>query len=307
VRGAVETSRALIEAAGHALQLDLPAEPMTVEGDPVRLTQVFSNLLNNAAKYTDEGGTIWLTLRREGSSVGISVRDNGTGIPAEMLPRVFDLFMQGDRSSGRAQGGLGIGLTLVKMLVEMHGGTVEAHSLGTGQGSEFVVRLPLVEREADVMGVNEPVAPTNMLPPRRILVVDDNQDSASSLGMLLKLLGADVHVVYNGAEALEAVVVYKPDVVLLDIGMPGMDGHEVARRIRRMPRGRELTLIALTGWGQDRDRKRSELAGFDYHLIKPADVGALETLLSSLETRPPNHRNRVVAPGGARSTWPRGN
>jgi PAS domain S-box-containing protein len=303
VRAAVETSRALIEAAGHALQLDLPAEPLTVHGDPVRLTQVFSNLLNNAAKYTDEGGMIRLTMRRHGSSVGISVRDNGNGIPAEMLPRVFDLFTQGDRSQGRAQGGLGIGLTLVKMLVEMHGGAVEAFSAGADLGSEFVVHLPLVERDAEVMGVNEPVAPTNMLPPRRILVVDDNQDSASSLGMLLKLLGADVHVVYNGPDALEAVVSYKPDVVLLDIGMPGMDGHEVARRIRRMPRGRELTLIALTGWGQDKDRKNSEIAGFDYHLIKPADVSALETLLGSLESRPANHRNRQVAPGGARSTW----
>ncbi|HET9328123.1 MAG TPA: ATP-binding protein [Candidatus Eisenbacteria bacterium] len=302
VRGAVDTSRGLIEAAGHALQLDLPPEPITVEGDPVRLTQVFANLLNNAAKYTNEGGVIRLVVRRDGPGVAISVRDNGTGIPAEMLPRVFDLFTQGDRSAGRAQGGLGIGLTLVKMLVEMHGGTVEAFSEGAGLGSEFVVHLPLVERESVRMGVNEPVAPTNMLPPRRILVVDDNQDSASSLGMLLKLLGADVHVVYSGPEALSAVSDYRPDVVLLDIGMPGMDGHEVARRMRLLPEGRDVTLIALTGWGQDRDRRNSELAGFDYHLIKPADVSALESLLTSLGTGSAEHRARF-APGGARSRF----
>jgi CheY-like chemotaxis protein len=175
------------------------------------------------------------------------------------------------------------------MLVEMHGGRVEAYSAGPGRGSEFVVHLPLVEREPQALGVNEPVARTNMLPSRRILVADDNQDSASSLGMLLKLLGADVLVVYSGAAALEAVGVFKPDVVLLDIGMPEMDGHEVARQMRAGPGGRDLTLIALTGWGQEKDRHDSELAGFDHHLIKPADVGDLENLLVSLESRHAHH------------------
>jgi PAS domain S-box-containing protein len=291
VRSAVETSRGLIEAGHHELRLDLPAEPLTVEGDPVRLTQVFSNLLNNAAKYTEEGGRIELEIEPHDHRARITIRDNGTGIPAEMLPRVFDLFAQGDRSTSRSQGGLGIGLTLVKMLVEMHGGTVAARSAGRGFGSTFVVELPLVASEE--LGMTSPPAPSRLLSPRRILVVDDNQDAAASLGMLLKLLGAEVRVVYNGLDALEAIDAYRPEVVLLDIGMPGMDGHEVARRLRAKPNGREVTLIALTGWGQDKDRRSSQLAGFDHHLIKPADVGELETLLDSIESRPADSGDRA--------------
>lgn len=283
VSSAVETSRPLIEAAGHQLVLSIPPEPILLEGDPVRLTQVVANLLNNAAKYTEAGGQIELTVRREQGEVAIVVRDTGSGIPPDMLPRVFDLFTQGDRHAGRAQGGLGIGLTLVKTLVEMHGGSVRAISEGAGRGSEFVVRLPLADPRRSPEIPAQEARPSALLGPRRVLVVDDNRDSAESLGTLLRLLGADVHVVYNGPDALEALAAYKPTVVLLDIGMPGMDGHEVARRIRQRPELQEVALVALTGWGQEEDRHRSQLAGFDHHLVKPADISSLETLLVSLE------------------------
>jgi PAS domain S-box-containing protein len=282
VRGAVEISRPLIEGAGHQLALAIPPEPLTLEGDAVRLTQVVANLLNNAAKYTDPGGQIWLTVRREGNRIAVAVRDTGTGIPPAMLPRVFELFTQIDRQAHRTQGGLGIGLTLVKSLVEMHGGSVQAHSEGAGRGSEFVIRLPLAAapKSADLPAK---ASPSTILASRRVLVVDDNCDAAESLGMLLRLLGADVRVVNNGPDALEALTIFKPAAVLLDIGMPGMDGHEVARRIRQQPEFQDVTLIALTGWGQEKDRRGSQSAGFDYHLTKPADVSALETLLGSLE------------------------
>jgi signal transduction histidine kinase len=287
VEGAVETSRPLIETRHQQLVVEVPPEPLILEGDPVRLAQVFANLLNNAAKYTDIGGQIWLTVRREGQAVAISVRDSGVGIPAEMLPRVFELFTQVDRSAGRAQGGLGIGLTLVKNLVEMHGGSVAVQSEGCGKGSEFVVRLPLASDARQVGSAGLPEGrPSAALAPRRVLVVDDNRDAAESLGMVLNLLGAEAHVVSSGPEALEALGTYHPAVVLLDIGMPGMDGYEVAKRIRQQPDFRDVTLVALTGWGQEEDRRRSRTAGFDYHLIKPADVSALKTLLGSLEARP---------------------
>ena len=283
VQNAVESSRPLIDAGGHRLALALPPEPLTLEGDPVRLTQVFANLLNNAAKYTDRGGQIWLTVRRDGDAASISVRDNGTGIEPEMLPRVFDMFAQIDRNASRAQGGLGIGLTLVKRLVEMHGGSVEASSDGLGRGSEFTVRLPLA---AGASLANRPASATNPAAAPatlRVLVVDDNRDAAESLAVLLKLLGVEVQVVSSGRDALEAVSTYKPAVVLLDIGMPGMDGYEVARRIRAQPEFRDITLIALTGWGQNEDRHRTRSAGFDYHLVKPADINALQSLLMSLD------------------------
>jgi PAS domain S-box-containing protein len=284
VRGAVEISRPFIDASGHQLAIAIPPEPLTVEGDLVRLTQVVANLLNNAAKYTDPGGQIWLTVHREAEGLAISVRDTGTGIPPEMLPRVFELFTQVDRHTARAQGGLGIGLALVKRLVEMHGGSVEARSEGAGRGSEFVVRLPLPIGRSDDAPSQAPSRST-VLAARRVLVVDDNRDAAESLAALLKLLGAEVHVAYGGAQALEALAVFEPAVVLLDIGMPDMDGHEVARRIRQQPRFQHVTLIALTGWGQKQDLDRSQSAGFDYHLTKPADVGALASLLTSLESR----------------------
>ncbi len=285
VRSAVETSKPLVDAAGHQLAVTIPSEPLFLLGDLVRLSQVIANLLNNAAKYTEPGGQIWLKVRREADCVSISVRDTGIGIPSDMLPRVFDLFAQIDRHVGHSQGGLGIGLTLVKSLVEMHGGAVKVQSDGPGRGSEFEVRLPLVAGpQPDASSVSQKGL---ALIPRRVLVVDDNRDAADSLSTLLKLLGADVFVAYDGPEALAILGQYKPEVVLLDIGMPGMDGHEVARRIRQQPEFQDVTLIALTGWGQQEDRHRSESAGFDFHLIKPADVNVLQSLLLSLDPNNP--------------------
>jgi CheY-like chemotaxis protein len=284
VRGAVETSRPLIEANHHQLAIALPAEPVILHADAVRLAQVLTNLLNNAAKYTDPGGQIWLSARRQGDQVIGSVRDTGVGIAPEKLQHVFELFMQVDRTSARAQGGLGIGLTLAKTLIEMHGGTIEAHSEGPGKGSEFIFRFPIAEqRPLAGRAPHVEVASAPLLAPRRILVVDDNRDSADSLGALLKFLGADVRVVYNGTTALAAVQEFQPAVILLDIGMPGMDGCEVARRIREQPELQHLTLIALTGWGQEADRQGTKAAGFNYHLMKPADIGALEAVLTSLD------------------------
>jgi len=283
IQSAVETSQPLIEAAGHRLELAIPSEPLTLEADPVRLGQVFANLLNNAAKYTPEGGRIWLALRREGSDAVVSVRDNGIGIAADMLPRAFEMFTQIDGSHRLSQGGLGIGLTLVRRLVDMHGGTVSASSEGLGKGSEFIVRLPLANgRPADSA---TPSGKPAALAPLRVLVVDDNHDAADSLGMLLTVLGAETQVVHDGPSALQVLEAFHPALVLLDIGMPGMDGYEVARAIRREPAFHNVMLIALTGWGQDEDRRRTTAAGFDHHLIKPTDIDALRALMLSIQNR----------------------
>jgi signal transduction histidine kinase/DNA-binding response OmpR family regulator len=282
VRNAVETSQPLIQAAGHELRLDLPGAPLWIEGDPVRLAQILANLLNNAARYTDPGGRISLSAALAGGAVKISVRDNGTGIAPEAQPRLFEMFSRESRSSGRNQGGLGIGLALARRLAEMHGGGIEAKSDGPGKGAEFIVTLPLAteQRPAEAAGAPRGAA----LKPRRILVVDDNHDAAESLSMVLKFLGADVRVARDGPEALAAFEAYDPAVVLLDIGLPGMDGYEVARRIRSGFPSRRAALVALTGWGQDKDRREAREAGFDQHLIKPAEIGALQALLASLET-----------------------
>jgi PAS domain S-box-containing protein len=282
-RNAVETSRPMIDAAKVQLAIALPQEPIFVEGDAMRLGQVFSNLLNNAAKYTNAGGQIWFNARRESGEAVISIRDTGIGIPAEVLPKVFDMFMQVDRATNRSQGGLGIGLTLVRSLVELHGGSVSVRSDGPGEGTEFIVRLPVATTPSEATNKSPEIEAARTLPSRRVLVVDDNIDSAATLGMLLKYLGADVRVVNDGEAALSEVESYQPDVVLLDIGMPGMDGLEVARRIRKHEEFDRITLIALTGWGQEGDRRRTEEAGFDHHLIKPADVAALQALLLSPE------------------------
>lgn len=285
LRSALEASRPMIDAAGHRFSITLPPDPIVVTGDPVRLSQVFANLLNNAAKYMDGKGQIAVTVRRREEEVEVAVRDTGIGIEAEMLPLIFTMFTQVDRSRRQAQGGLGIGLTLVQSLVKMHGGTVEARSDGPGQGSEFVVTLPLSVEEATAEPAH-PESRVSALPHHRVLVVDDNRDAAISLGRLLKLLGAEVRVVHDGPAALEALTPYHPTIVLLDIGMPGMDGYEVARRIREDQEHRSITLIALTGWGQEDDRRRSNQAGFDHHLLKPADMGTVKSLFASLGSGP---------------------
>lgn len=281
VQNAVETSRPLMHAASQELSVSLPDEVLVLEVDGMRLAQVLANLLNNASKYTGEGGHVWLGAHREGADVVISVRDTGAGIPAAMLPRVFDLFTQADHTYHRAQGGLGIGLTLVRSIVTMHGGTVEARSEGPGMGSEFVVRLPLMSADHRLQAVAGPAA-EKTLKLRRILVVDDNRDSADSLEMVLQFLGANVHTVYDGASALEALSTYRPSAMFLDIGMPDMDGYEVARQVRQNPHGKDVTLVALTGWGQKEDLRRSKEAGFDDHLVKPAEVEDLRAVLARL-------------------------
>ena len=277
VKAAIETSRPVLDNLRHELVVELEPEPICVGGDPVRLTQVFANLLNNAAKYTNHGGRISIATRRENGDAVISVKDNGIGIAPNALSQVFDMFMQVDRSTRRSQGGLGIGLTLVKSLVTMHGGTVEARSDGPGLGSEFIVRLP---RRVEASAAQEQSRRIRPLPARRILIVDDSRDGGESMAMLLRVLGAEVALAHSGRHALECVDAFKPDVVLLDIGMPGMDGYEVARRIRANPANRNMSLIALTGWGQDEDRRRSVAAGFDHHLVKPADIEQLRQLLT---------------------------
>jgi PAS domain S-box-containing protein len=276
VRNAVETSRPLIEGSGHTLEITGIDDPVLVDGDVTRLAQVFANLLNNAAKYTERGGRIGLAIRRAGGDVIVEVTDSGMGIPRAMLSRVFDMFTQVDTSLERAHGGLGIGLTIVRRLVEMHGGAVEARSDGLGRGSTFSVRLPVAV--GDLAEV-ETRPPSSSPAARRILVVDDNRDSAVTLAMVLRRMGNHVEAVHDGREAIARAETYRPDLILLDIGMPGMSGYDVARRIRSAPWGKSLTLIALTGWGQEDDRRRSREAGFDHHLLKPVETSMLEQLL----------------------------
>ena len=284
VRDAVETSRPLVERARHQLTVALPEEPLTVYADGVRLTQVLSNLVNNAAKYTGTGGHIWLSADHEGDGVAIRVLDNGFGISDAQLPHVFEMFAQGHAPGETTGDGLGIGLAIVRKLVEMHGGTVEAHSAGPQQGSEFVVRLPLLDSHGDHW--NEPALwastmPCGALGGQRILVVDDNRDAADTLSLLLETHGAATRVAYDGETALAALAESLPDAMLLDLGMPGMDGFEVARRTRADPRFAGLRILALTGWGQAADRERTREAGFDYHLTKPVDFKALEAWLTA--------------------------
>lgn len=276
---AVEASRSLIEEFGHTLTVSLPPRPIHLDADEVRLTQVFSNLLNNAAKYTKSGGHIQLTAIEDGSDAVISIRDDGIGIPHEMLARIFEMFTQVDRSLECSQGGLGIGLTLVRRLVDLHDGTIEARSDGPDQGSEFIVRLPLIIPPPADVPPPSAVARAPALCGIRILVVDDNQDSAVTLGMLLRLKGNEIRAAHDGLQALAIAETFRPELVLLDIGLPKLNGYDVARRIRAQEWGRKSILVALTGWGQDEDRRRSKEAGFDFHLVKPVDLAHLETLL----------------------------
>jgi two-component system CheB/CheR fusion protein len=280
---AVETSRPALEAAGHQLAVIFPEEPLAVMADLARMEQVLSNLLNNAAKYTPPGGNIHLSAGREGEEAVIRVGDDGIGIPPEMLSSIFEMFAQVDTSLERMQGGLGIGLTIARRLVEMHGGTIAAVSPGLGEGSELTVRLPLAPRaEAAPDPRAAEAAPAAAL---RILVVDDNEDSAESLAMLLQLTGHEVRTAHSGPEALAAAEEHRPDLVFLDIGMPGMNGFEVASRLRQQPETRNVLLVAMTGWGQEEDRRRSKEAGFDQHLVKPLDPRDLEELLARVPSR----------------------
>jgi signal transduction histidine kinase/ActR/RegA family two-component response regulator len=282
LKSAVETSRPLIEEMGHELVVALPPEPIILHADLTRLAQVFLNLLNNAAKYTERGGHISLTAERQGSDVVVSVKDDGIGIASDQLSHVFEMFTQAERALERAQGGLGIGLTLVKRLVEMHGGRIEARSEGPGKGSEFVIRLPVVVGASMGRNGDEKEA-TALKSSLRILVVDDNRDGADSLAMMLKIMGNDTRTAYDGEEAFMAAVEFRPDVMLLDIGLPKLNGYEVCRRIREHPGGKEIVIIAQTGWGQDEDRQRTHDAGFDYHMVKPVEPKSLMKRLAELQ------------------------
>jgi len=287
LNAAVETSQPLIEQRGHELTVETSGEPIYLDGDVVRLVQVVSNLLNNAGKYTERGGRIWLTAAKEGNNAVVSVRDTGMGITPQVLPRIFEMFTQADRAMSGSPGGLGIGLTLVRRLVQMHGGTITVRSDGPGKGSEFIITLPMFDQElpAEV----ESVKPAREALPNksahvRILVVDDIHDSADSLGLLLELVGNEVRVVHDGQTAVEVANEFQPRVVLLDIGLPTLNGYEAARKIREQPWARQAVMIAVTGWGEDVDRQRSKQAGFDHHLVKPVDLDALTALLATVQT-----------------------
>jgi PAS domain S-box-containing protein len=288
VRTAIETSRPHLDEAGHQLRVNLPAEPVRLEADPVRLAQVFSNLLGNAAKYTRPGGHVGLSATRRGDELVVSVTDDGIGISAEMLPRVFDIFSQAERALERSQGGLGVGLSLVRGLVELHGGRVEARSDGPGRGSEFIVALPVPGARPPAGAAARPPARAPAAgtgTARRLLIVDDLRDSADSLAMLMRIMGHEVTTAYDGDEAIARAGELRPDAVVLDIGMPKPNGFDVCRHIRAQPWGKATLLIALTGWGREDDRRHTEDAGFDHHLVKPVDPHALVALLSALPAR----------------------
>jgi CheY-like chemotaxis protein/two-component sensor histidine kinase len=290
VHHAVETVRALCESKHHTLTVTLPPQPVYLNADPARLTQIIGNLLHNAVKFTRPGGLIRLTVERANKQAVIRVQDDGIGIAEDQLPRIFEMFTQVDASLERAQSGLGIGLTLVKNLVEMHGGTVAAHSPGTGKGSEFVVRLPAVSAalKPQLQAAADPAHKPAV--PRRILVVDDNPDLTDSLSTLLKLTGHEVHIAGDGMEAVTAAAALQPEVILLDIGLPKLNGYEAAQRIREKQNDHAPVLIAMTGWGQEADRQRSREAGFNAHMVKPLDFGALTKVLTDLDTA---HLHRI--------------
>jgi PAS domain S-box-containing protein len=285
IRDAVETTAPGLGQQPAAITVNAPAQPVFVNADRTRLAQVFANLLNNSAKYSEPGQPISVTFDRDGEQAVIRVRDAGIGIHPDMLPRVFEMFRQADRTGGRSRGGLGIGLSLVKRIVELHGGTVTAHSAGLGQGSEFVVRIPAIDAVHARPRGKMNTSANGQRAPRRILVVDDNADAAESLAALLSINGHETCLAHDGLDAVKQAERFLPDVVFLDIGMPALDGHETAKLIRQQPWGKGMVLIALTGWGQSEDRRRSKDAGFNHHLVKPADPAVVETLLASLDPR----------------------
>jgi two-component system CheB/CheR fusion protein len=280
----IENQRPELEARGQTMSLAMPGSAVHLNGDATRLAQVVDNLLENASTYTPAGGAIAVSLVREsaddGEFVALTVADDGIGIEPELLPRVFDLFEQGQRALDRAQGGLGVGLTLVQRLVGLHGGSVWAERSGTGQGSHFRVRLPCMAEGGDVLPVDDAVAAPTPIVARRILVVEDNLDVAETTTLLLTLSGHEVLCAEDGLQALQFAADFQPEVVLLDIGLPLMDGYEVARRLRQMPQTRRALVVALTGYGQEDDRQRGKEAGFDGHLLKPVDARALEAMLA---------------------------
>lgn len=284
VNHAVETARPLVDSRKHQLSVSLPSESVWLEADPARLTQVLANLLNNAAKYTEPGGHVRLAAERQGSEVIIRVRDTGIGILPEMLPRIFESFVQGDHSIDRAQAGLGIGLTLAKSLVEMHGGRIDARSPGVGKGTEFVVHLPVIPEVRPLVPEAVEKRQATKIAPLRLLVVDDNPDTVASLAMLLRMYGHDVLTADSGPAALASALANDRDVILLDIGLPSIDGYEVARRIRAHTE--KPVLIAMTGYEQPQDREKSKEAGFDYHLTKPVDPDRLQDLLGKIGSKP---------------------
>jgi CheY-like chemotaxis protein len=295
----VETARPIIDEKRHQLTVALPALAPTLDADSLRLSQILSNLLTNAAKYTNAGGQIGLTCTVEDSDVCIAVKDNGIGIPKEALARIFEMFSQVDGASELSGGGLGIGLSLVKGLVELHGGTVEAKSAGSGQGSEFIVRLPLA---ATMLSAAEPPVLAALSPQRdsvRVLVADDNRDAADSLALLLSLAGHEVRVAHNGCIALQVAQTFLPHAAVLDIGMPGLDGYDVAQELRHAAWGADICLIALTGRARDSDRQRAHAVGFNHYLIKPIDPEVLQSMIASslAERRSPSARRCLVAIG----------
>jgi signal transduction histidine kinase/CheY-like chemotaxis protein len=277
VASAVEAVEPLVAAKKQRLALAASAEPLFVDGDLARLTQCVANILTNAAKYTEAAGAIRLRTRAEGREAVVEIQDSGIGIAPRLLPQVFDLFVQGERTIDRSQGGLGIGLSIVKRLVQMHDGEVTAHSDGEGRGSTFTIRLPRIEPPASAAAAREHAEAAR----GRVLVVDDNEDAANSLAMLLQVQGHETSVAYDGTAALQSVASFQPGLVLLDLGLPGMDGYEIARRIRALPESDRIRLVALSGYGQPEDRRRTKAAGFDEHLVKPVDTGALQQVLSS--------------------------
>jgi CheY-like chemotaxis protein/anti-sigma regulatory factor (Ser/Thr protein kinase) len=282
VRHALDSCQSLLTARGHAVEVRLSPEELWIEGDPTRLHQVILNLISNAAKYTPVGGRIAITVEREGRDVALRVRDNGIGIAPTLLPRVFDLFTQGDRSLDRTAGGLGIGLTVVKRMIEMHGGSVEARSEGLGHGSEFVIRLPAVTSgvaaHRHAMSAPRPVRGGG----RRVLIVDDNRDFATSLAALLEEFGHETRVAHDGEAGAAAAAEWLPDVVLLDIGLPRLNGYDVARRIRGSHALSGVTLVALSGYSQEEDRRLAREAGFDHYLVKPIDAAELVNIIDAL-------------------------
>jgi signal transduction histidine kinase/FixJ family two-component response regulator len=284
MRAAVDTARPFIDARRHALELDLPSEPLTLAADATRLAQVFSNLLNNAAKFTPPGGRLAVSAARDGDELVVRVRDSGIGIAPEQLPAVFEMFAQVDQSLERSQAGLGVGLTLARRLIELHGGGLTAHSAGLGHGSEFVVRLPLAQASASTRHAAQGERHPGSVAGRRVLVVDDNQDFANSLALILRAMDNDVRVVHDGPAGLAAAREFRPDIAFLDIGLPGLNGYDLARHLREHPATATATLVAITGWGQDKDRQRAFASGFDHHLVKPVET---QRVLAILGAAPP--------------------